>query len=447
MNDNPFRRLREGIFRTNASVALDRLVSASSAPLEYLSWRQKSWPPPGVELTPESAAAEVRVWAASTFGTLELLYVDLDPAVADQLRQLVRAETLGDQYASFRDVRQWLVDAQLQAGPTSAPGPTFCPLCGHDFSPEPAPDSPGVFQGHGCAEFRTAGVAWCELLTPEHSRNLAWFVHTRNKRGEPAPVVCPGSLSPGGGVLTLGDVVSTVPRTIGAIHDELLVTIATVARSEPVQPDQFAPTERSRFGRYVPLREEEAPLGLSTGFADLRFHVGELVKGGYLEIKDQAIPNYVEARLTLDGWRRVEALEKGAVDKPNQCFVAMWFSAQLEPVYKTAIEPAIRAAGYDAMQMAFLEHNDDINDRIIAEIRKSRLVVADFTGNRGGVYFEAGFALGLGKPVIWTCKRSFFEEHGVHFDTQARNHILWDEPADLKRALQARIEATVPRTP
>ncbi|MDH3514509.1 MAG: nucleoside 2-deoxyribosyltransferase, partial [Gammaproteobacteria bacterium] len=99
-----------------------------------------------------------------------------------------------------------------------------------------------------------------------------------------------------------------------------------------------------------------------------------------------------------------------------------------------------------AMQMAFLEHNDDINDRIIAEIRKSRFVVADFTGNRGGVYFEAGFALGLGKPVIWTCKRSFFEEHGVHFDTQARNHILWDEPADLRRALQARIEATVPRT-
>ena len=48
-------------------------------------------------------------------------------------------------------------------------------------------------------------------------------------------------------------------------------------------------------------------------------------------------------------------------------------------------------------------------DRILAEIRKSKFVVADFTscgeciacdkcehiGARGGVYFEAGFALGL----------------------------------------------------
>ena len=445
MNDNALRRLREDIFWPKASAALERLIAASSAPLEYLTYAQ-SWPPPGVRLTPERAAAEVCAWAAATFGTLDLLYVDLDPTVAEVLRELVRTETLEDQYANFQDARQWLCDAHKQVGVTGASTSTFCPLCGHAVSPEPTSDSPGVFEGHGCAEFRTVGIAWFELLSPEQSRNLAWFVHTRNKRGETVPVLCPGSLNPGGGVLNLSDALSTVPRTIGAIHDELLVTIATVARSEPADTDRFAPTERSRFGRYVPLREEEAPLGLSTGFADLRFHLGELVKGGYLEIKDQAIPNYVEARLTLDGWRRVEALEQGAVDKPKQCFVAMWFSGQMEPVYKTAIEPAIQAAGYDAMQMAFLEHNDDINDRIIAEIRKSRFVVADFTGNRGGVYFEAGFALGLGKPVIWTCKRSFFEEHGVHFDTQARNHILWDEPADLRRALQARIEATVPRT-
>ena len=32
----------------------------------------------------------------------------------------------------------------------------------------------------------------------------------------------------------------------------------------------------------------------------------------------------------------------------------------------------------------------------MAEIRRSRFVVADYTGQVNGVYFEAGFALGLG---------------------------------------------------
>jgi len=39
-----------------------------------------------------------------------------------------------------------------------------------------------------------------------------------------------------------------------------------------------------------------------------------------------------------------------------------------------------------------------------------RFIVADFTGQRGGVYFEAGYALGLRKPVIWTCKRDWFNK-------------------------------------
>jgi hypothetical protein len=40
----------------------------------------------------------------------------------------------------------------------------------------------------------------------------------------------------------------------------------------------------------------------------------------------------------------------------------------------------------------------------MAEIRRSRFVVADYTGQRNGVYFEAGFGLGLGLVVIPTCR-------------------------------------------
>lgn len=87
------------------------------------------------------------------------------------------------------------------------------------------------------------------------------------------------------------------------------------------------------------------------------------------------------------------------------------------------------------------EHNEKIDDRIIAEIRQSSLIVADFTGQRGGVYFEAGFAKGLGIPVIWTCHEDGVEN--LHFDTRQYNHIVWESPEDLKTKLINRISATL----
>ena len=89
------------------------------------------------------------------------------------------------------------------------------------------------------------------------------------------------------------------------------------------------------------------------------------------------------------------------------------------------------------------EHTNKIDDEIIAEIRRARFVVADFThgggGARGGVYYEAGFAHGLGIDVIFTCREDKFD--ALHFDTRQYNHISWSSPEELKNALKNRIFA------
>lgn len=69
-------------------------------------------------------------------------------------------------------------------------------------------------------------------------------------------------------------------------------------------------------------------------------------------------------------------------------------------------------------------------------------MVADFTGHRHGVYFEAGFAMGLGIPVIWLCQEDEIDK--THFDTRQYNHILWNSAEDLYQKLLNRIQATVP---
>lgn len=126
-------------------------------------------------------------------------------------------------------------------------------------------------------------------------------------------------------------------------------------------------------------------------------------------------------------------------------FCAMWFDARLRVVWDDAIKPAIEAAGYEAKRIDDIDHNNRIDDEIIATIRKSRFIVADFTGNRNGVYFEAGLAAGLNIPVIWSVREARLKK--VHFDNRQYNFVTWTlaELPEFRKRLQNRIEATIGR--
>ena len=137
----------------------------------------------------------------------------------------------------------------------------------------------------------------------------------------------------------------------------------------------------------------------------------------------------------------------------TQVFVAMWFNDEVNEIFTTAIEPAVRESGFTACRIDKVEHNNKVDDEIIKEIRKSKFVIADFTSGfigedrnktliaRGGVYYEAGFAHGLGIPVIWTCRNDCIDF--LHFDTRRYNHIVWKTPEELKEKLINRIGATI----
>lgn len=161
--------------------------------------------------------------------------------------------------------------------------------------------------------------------------------------------------------------------------------------------------------------------------------------------------------LSFKGHARAEEL-KSVIGQSEQAFVAMWFGSQMDECYEYGFKSAIEDAGYRPMRIDRKEHNNKIDDEIIAEIRRSKFVVADFTSEiiakselsrlpsdtaiaRGGVYFEAGFAKGLGKEVIWTVREDLINL--VHFDTRQFAHITWLEPKDLREQLSARISATM----
>lgn len=163
----------------------------------------------------------------------------------------------------------------------------------------------------------------------------------------------------------------------------------------------------------------------------------------YLNTSD--ISTYV---ITPEGWAHIES-RRQLNPESYIAFIAMWFDKSLDDLWKKGIEPGVVDAGYKPDRIDKKEHLNKIDDEIIAGIRKSRFVVADFNYECGGVYFEAGYALGLGLPVVWLCERTLLDEKKIHFDIRQYNFIGWerDKWEELKKALANRIEAAIGHGP
>lgn len=143
--------------------------------------------------------------------------------------------------------------------------------------------------------------------------------------------------------------------------------------------------------------------------------------------------------------RKYDAVALPPIKKRNQIFVAMMFSAETDGIYENALKPVIQSLNYSAMRIDEKEFNGSIISEITTEIADSVALIADLTGNRGGVYYEAGVARGLqlcNHPIkqIFICQKDFFSSKGVHFDVRGDNIILYDSESDLKQKLLSRLQ-------
>ena len=179
-------------------------------------------------------------------------------------------------------------------------------------------------------------------------------------------------------------------------------------------------------------------------FEDLTYLLNFLERQAWLKHSGHSGATRHVYSLTVEGYSHLAELGKRISDS-SQAFVAMWFDASMNDAWAVGIEPGIRDAGYDARRIDKTEHLNKIDDEIIAEIRRSKFLVADFTegdsGTRGGVYYEAGFAHGLNIPVIFTCHKDSLKK--IHFDTRQYPYIVWGSHEELRLLLAKRISAVL----
>lgn len=172
-----------------------------------------------------------------------------------------------------------------------------------------------------------------------------------------------------------------------------------------------------------------------------------LVKGGVAELL--SAPAHVHSlQLTIIGWQRYDQILRG-MTVSRGAFMAMKFGdMETDGLYRDHFKEAVRQTGFELKRLDEGQPAGLIDDRLRVEIRQCRFLIADLTHHNNGAYWEAGYAEGLGKPVIYTCRNDVFDdkERGTHFDTNHHLTIIWD-PADISVAveqLKATIRATLP---
>ena len=150
--------------------------------------------------------------------------------------------------------------------------------------------------------------------------------------------------------------------------------------------------------------------------------------------------------LSFEGWQYYDQLKKGAVNS-RKAFMAMKYGDKaLDKVVEEVFKPAVKQTGFDLFKLVDKPKAGLIDDRLRVEIQTSRFLIADLTHENAGAYWEAGYAEGLAKPVIYTCEKEKFEEQKTHFDTNHHLTVVWDskKPTEAVEELKASIRATLP---
>jgi len=169
-----------------------------------------------------------------------------------------------------------------------------------------------------------------------------------------------------------------------------------------------------------------------------------LVKG---KLSEDLGPSNAYITLSIDGWDYYEQLRDGG-SSYRKAFMAMKFgNSLLDQIVENVFRPCVKQTGFELVRLDDMPKAGLIDDRLRVEIQTSDFLIADLTHDNLGAYWEAGYAEGLGKPVIYTCEKEKFRNEKTHFDTNHHLTIIWDKDTSEKAGedLKATIRATLPQ--
>ncbi len=239
------------------------------------------------------------------------------------------------------------------------------------------------------------------------------------------------------------------------VHEKATKLLIAISKAIPIAGQEFT-LNQSSFSRWMKMIGDDKTLPeldihnakqilplVSASWSSSPKEFMYLISK-YLHEHHQYIYDINPIKITPNGWSYLDEISRKTSEIPT-AFIAMKFAEPLLKYVDKYFYPAIESAGYKPERANDYQHNNLIDDEIVSLIRTSRFIIADYTKNSAGVYYEAGFARGLKIPVICTCEKRFFDKPGVHFDQNHYSFLFWERTkgSAFQKNLQFRIESTL----
>ncbi|MXY54364.1 MAG: hypothetical protein F4Y86_17800 [Gammaproteobacteria bacterium] len=355
---------------------------------------------------------------------LSRVHVPDGEGVAQSLVDELRAGNLDDTGAGGVALA---IAEMLRADSTTTGVDETCPICGLE----------GVdveSQDHGerrsvrcptCGNFTITQSVVNRLDQPMRHHLSAW-TRAKKETGRAVPAISSD---------TFDAIVSSFPSYSVTDKQRLLIEILADQTSHP--------------GALVHLDYRSLSPRVWASGSDETYYLANALHGrGLMEFAQRSGDRTMDyCQITPAGWDYLDRIESSAfAAASSQVFVAMWFDASMESAWVRGIRPAVESAGYTPYRVDNdLSNLGRIDAKIEAEIKRSRFLIADVTGARQGVYYEAGYAVGLGLPVIWSVRSDRMAD--MHFDTKQYKHVIWATPEDLANQLHDLVIAAIGEPP
>jgi hypothetical protein len=222
-----------------------------------------------------------------------------------------------------------------------------------------------------------------------------------------------------------------LPTPIEAM-DNLLVLVASKVAGQPGLTCRF----NYEDGEVI------SSIGVCTG-SDVGWVTRSLKELGL--VGGSAAINSATLNLTARGWDRFSQLVSAKISSRYAFFARKFDNPELDIAFKDCLYPAVKATGYELRPAT--QKAGPVDAIIEDEIRRCRFLIADLSDDNLGAYWEAGFAEGLGKPVIYVCRDKDPKTGApkkTHFDTDHRHTVRWS--LDSLDETSTRLKAVIRNT-
>ncbi|MBF0507983.1 MAG: hypothetical protein HQK57_03540 [Deltaproteobacteria bacterium] len=284
-----------------------------------------------------------------------------------------------------------------------------CPLCDWPEAKISLKDTGGAFEVicMRCGDFYIEKFALKEAKRRGDGPKLSAWIRGEKERCRPTRLI---------EMKNIYTILDSLPSYNN--DEKQLLLMETIKRRTPFRGAQVAIDLNIDF-----------PLAWALNPEEFEIHLNKLNEQDLIALSGDSRGNTRRLKISDKGWEYI--YHHGIYPDIVQVFVAMWFDGKMNAAYEHGIKPAIEEAGYKSYRIDKEPHIERIDAKMIAEIKNSKFVVAEVTGEKPNVYFEAGYAMAINRPVIFCAKKG----ETIHFDTQMLPHIIWEKPEELKEKL------------